>query len=107
MHPAFLHARLAKADHLAAADYLVAWVERNARYRVHLADEFTRYGVLHDLPTSLRITEWAYQQTFAAGGLTWRKKADLVPLPRDWQQPLLHLQESLSTAAYATAAPGN
>jgi hypothetical protein len=98
---------VAKADHLAAADYLAAWVARNARHRVHLADAFTRHGVLHDLPTSLRIAEWAYQQTFAAGGLTWRMRADLVPLPRDRQQPLLHLRESLSSAAQATAAPSN
>jgi hypothetical protein len=95
---------IAKADHLAAADYLRAWAERNARHRVHLAEEFTRHGVLHDLATSLRIAQWAYQQTFEAGGLTWRKKEDLVPLPRDWQQPILHLLESLCRAASAAAA---
>jgi len=83
----------AKADHLAAADYLAAWAERSAQHRVYLADEFTLHGVLHDLPTSVRIANWAYQQTFDGGGLTWRMSDDLVPLPMDWQQPLLTLLE--------------
>src|SRR5262249_31128983 len=43
-----------KADHLAAADYLAAWAERNGQHRVYLAEEFTRHGVRHDLPTSVR-----------------------------------------------------
>jgi hypothetical protein len=83
----------AKADHLAAADYLLAWAERSAQHRVSLAEEFTRRGVLHDLPTSVRIANWAYQQTFDVGGLTWRRPNDLVPLPVNWQQPLLTLPE--------------
>jgi 5-methylcytosine-specific restriction endonuclease McrA len=97
----------AKADHLAAADYLAAWAERNARHRVHLAEAFTQHGVRHDLYTSLRIAEWAYQQAFAVGGLTWQRKEELVPLPEDWQQPLLRLRETLSSAARTTVAPSN
>ena len=81
----------AKADHLAAANYLAAWAERNAQHQVYLEDEFTQHGVLHDLPTSVRIANWAYQQTFDAGGLTWLKQDDLVPLPINWQQPILPL----------------
>jgi hypothetical protein len=83
----------AKADHLAAADYLSAWADRNADHRAHLAGEFARLGVLHDLPISLRIAVWAYQQTFTVGGLTWRREEELVPLPPDWQAPLLRLLE--------------
>lgn len=83
----------AKADHLAAADYLEAWIERNVQFQTYLADEFTRYGVLHDLPTSVHIANWAYQQTFNAGGLTWRRSDELVPLPINWQRPLLTLLE--------------
>jgi hypothetical protein len=41
--------------------------------------------VLHDLPTSMRIAGWAYQQTFEAGGLAWVKKEEMVPIPADWQ----------------------
>lgn len=76
----------AKADHLAASEYLAAWAERNAGHRQQLAEEFDRRGVLHDLPTSVRIASWAYQQTFEAGGLTWAKKEEMVPLRADWQQ---------------------
>lgn len=81
----------AKADHLAAADYLVVWAERNQQYREQLADGFNQGGVLHDLPTSARIASWAYQTTFEAGGLTWSKKERMVPLLGDWQHPLLPL----------------
>jgi len=81
----------AKADHLAAADYLAAWAERNAQHQVYLEDEFTQRGVLHDLPTSVRIAHWAYQQTFDVRGLTWLRKDDLIPLPINWQQPILPL----------------
>jgi hypothetical protein len=83
----------AKADHLAAADYLAAWADRNMHHQTYLAAEFTRHGVLHDLSTSVRISTWAYQQTFAVDGLTWRKMEELVPLPADWQTPLLRLLE--------------
>src|SRR5262249_44934715 len=94
----------AKADHPAAAEYLAAWAERNASHQVHLAEAFTRQGVRHDLTTSLRITECAYQQAFAVGGLTWQRKEELVALQADWQQPLLRLRESLPTAVLAIAA---
>jgi 5-methylcytosine-specific restriction endonuclease McrA len=74
----------AQADHLAAAHYLAAWAERNARHQGYLEEAFTHYGVLHDLPTSVRIVHWAYQQTFDAGGLTWLRRVDLIPLPIHW-----------------------
>ena len=83
----------AKADHLAAANYLAAWAERNQQYRGQLADAFNERGVLHDLPTSARIASWAYQTTFEAGGLTWVKKENMICLPPDWQRPLRSLLE--------------
>jgi HNH endonuclease len=86
---------LAKADHLAAADYLEAWAYRNTLHRIYLKDEFTRRGVLHDLPTSIRIANWAYQQTFDVDGPTWPGQQDLVPLPINWQQPIIKLLELL------------
>ena len=82
---------LAKADHLAAAKFLNAWVERNVHYRAHLADAFSQHGVLHDLSASIRIVNWAYQKTFDAGGLTWVGKQSMVPLPVNWQRPILAL----------------
>jgi hypothetical protein len=84
----------AKADHLAAADYLAAWSERNQQHRDQLAAEFSQRGVLHDLPTSVRIANWAYQTTFDAGGLTWARKDDMVALSADWQLPLTQILES-------------
>ncbi len=79
---------LPKADHLAAAEFLLTWAERNAGHREQLAAEFDRRGVLHDLPTSMRIAGWAYQQTFEVGGLAWVKKEEMVPLGPDWRAAL-------------------
>lgn len=78
----------AKADHLAAAEFLGAWVERNAGHRDQLGEEFDRHGVMHDLATSVRIASWAYQQTFEAGGLTWAKQEEMIPLRADWRRLL-------------------
>ncbi len=78
----------AKADHLAAAEFLLAWAERNVGHREQLAAEFDSHGVLHDLPTSMRIAGWAYQQTFEVGGLAWVKKEEMVPMPADWRAAL-------------------
>ena len=78
----------AKADHLAAAEFLDAWAERNAGHHEQMAEAFDQRGVLHDLPTSIRIADWAYQQTFEAGGLTWAKKEEMVLLKADWRRPL-------------------
>lgn len=79
----------AKADHLAAADYLAGWADRNTKHRDELADRFDQRGVLHDLPTSVRIASWAYRQAFDARGLTWVSSGEMVSLPADWQQPLM------------------
>jgi hypothetical protein len=81
----------AKADHLAAADYLVAWVERNIEHQSYLAEKFNQRGIMHDLSTSARIAEWIYRQTFEAGGLTWKTKNEMVVLPVNWKQPIVRL----------------
>jgi 5-methylcytosine-specific restriction endonuclease McrA len=86
----------AKADHLAAADFLDAWAERNIHLGNTLSGAFDQRGVLHDLPTSARIANWAYQQTFDANGLTWERNNDMVPLPPDWERPILRLLEEMS-----------
>jgi hypothetical protein len=89
----------AKADHVAAVAHLTAWTERNRRHQASLAAEFRGHGVLHDLSMSVRIAQWAYQHTFTAGGLTWWRQQELIPLPPDWQHallPLLDLREGCS-----------
>jgi hypothetical protein len=85
----------AKADHLAATDFLAAWAERNMQYSSELSDAFDQRSVLHNLPTSVRIANWAYQQTFDANGLTWAKRNDMVPLSQDWKQPILRLLDRI------------
>ena len=78
----------AKADHLAAVDYLSKWSERNREFGAELGEEFDRVNVAHDLSVSTRITLWAYEQADAAGGLTWVKGKALVPLESDWEHAL-------------------
>jgi len=84
----------AKADHLAAADYLASWAERNRQHREQLAAEFDRSGVFHDLPTSLRIANWVYTQAYEASGLTWVQKNTMVALPREWRKPLAEILDA-------------
>jgi hypothetical protein len=61
-----------------------------------LSDAFDRQSVLHDLPTSTRIANWVYQQTFDANDLTWERSNDMVLLSPDWKQPILRLLGTLS-----------
>ena len=49
--------------------------------------------VLHDLPTTLRITDWTYSQIAMANGLTWEKGRTMVPLRSDWERELRGLIE--------------
>ena len=84
----------AKSDHLAAASYLSAWAERNIQHRDQLVSEFDAHSVLHDLPTSARIANWAYQRTFDVAGMTWTRKGNMVPLTEDWIQSINQLMKS-------------
>ena len=76
----------AKRDLLAAADHLENWARRNAEYGSALGTEFERAGVVHSLPSTLRVAQWAYGHAAAGGGLTWQSTDELVPLPGDWTQ---------------------
>jgi hypothetical protein len=80
-----------KSDRLASADHLGAWVEHTERFAPDLAREFSRGGIVHDLPTSARIVSWAYQQAAQCGGLTWVRQDELQPLPIDWYLTLVRL----------------
>lgn len=81
----------AKADHVAAARHLDAWIERNDHSGPDLASAFHDRGVLHDLPTTLRITDWTYSQVAMSRGLTWEKGRTMVHLPTDWERELREL----------------
>ena len=77
-----------KSDRLAYADHLNAWVEHAERFAPDLARESNRGGIVHDFPTSVKIVNWAYSQTFDCHGLTWVRMDELQALPPDWNQTL-------------------
>lgn len=74
-----------KGDRLPAYPHLVAWVERNAAYANEIAEALEERGIMVQLDVSNRITRWAYAQTEAAGGLTWLRKDEMVPLEERWR----------------------
>jgi hypothetical protein len=80
-----------KADILASVDHLNKWAERNAVLRDELSLRFDSAHIVHNLHVSTRITQWAYQQTFATKGLTWKTGNQLVHLPADWGVSLVKL----------------
>jgi hypothetical protein len=82
----------AKADHLAAADHLETWIERNLKFGEELSGRFATRGITHHLPTTLRIADWAYVQTSQTGGLTWVRSQELAALPADWRRILSRLE---------------
>jgi len=73
-----------KSDHIAAADFLDKWVDRNLTLRGGLQEAFTTRGILNDLPTSARVAQWVYATTADVGGLTWTASS-MVPLEDRWQ----------------------
>jgi len=83
-----------KSDRLAATNHLEKWSNVMARYAAPLKSEFDRRDIICDLGTSVRITRWAYQQTFESGGLTWSSGNNLLPLEPGWGELLskVHLQ---------------
>jgi len=78
----------AKADHLAAADYLSAWVDQNVEHRLQLAEGFEQRQIMHDWATSIRVAQWAYGQAAETGGMVWAKKNELVKLDSSWDQAI-------------------
>ena len=77
-----------KSDRLAAAEHLDAWVEFQGRNSKSLVLEFNRSGILNDFNSSVRIVNWAYQQTFENHGLTWLRADELRNLPLNWHDSL-------------------
>lgn len=73
-----------KSDRLAAAVHLGAWCEFQQRNAEPLAVEFNRFGIMNDFRSTLKILNWAYNQTFEVRGLTWLKGQEMEPLPNDW-----------------------
>jgi hypothetical protein len=76
-----------KSDHIASVEYLEKWVERNLALDAKMGEAFNVRGILHDLPTSARVTQWVYSTTAGVGGRTWRN-AEMIPLEGRWQPVL-------------------
>jgi hypothetical protein len=79
-----------KRDRLPACDHLAAWAERNAQFGGQIASELERRGVITELASSNRVTRWAYSQTERAGGLTWVRADEMVPLAATWRDLIGH-----------------
>src|ERR1700734_2127375 len=74
-----------KRDRLPACDHLALWTERNAQFGTEITSELERRGVITELASSNRVTRWGYSQTEGAGGLTWMRADEMVPLPATWR----------------------
>lgn len=79
---------LAKGSMLAAEEHLDRWTQRNLSVGSEIAETCGRTGMMHDLPTSLRIAAWAYEQTAASGGLLWLAHAALTTITDRWREIL-------------------
>jgi 5-methylcytosine-specific restriction endonuclease McrA len=77
-----------KRDRLPACEHLEVWTQRNATYGAQISTELERRGVIAELGASNRVAEWAYGQTEAVGGLTWRRADEMIPLDCDWRRLL-------------------
>lgn len=80
-----------KSDRLASANHLDRWVTRQADQGQQLGAALQLQGVIADLPSTVRIVNWAYQQTFDCHGLTWVRADQLQTLPPGWDAALAQL----------------
>jgi hypothetical protein len=61
-------------------NYLPAWTERNRHYGDQIGAAMEERGIVSELAASNRVAQWAYAQAESAGGLTWLRSDELVPL---------------------------
>jgi 5-methylcytosine-specific restriction endonuclease McrA len=78
----------AKSDYLAAEDHLAAWAERNRVHRDELCHRLHEAALPFDLTASVRITEWAYEQTEKSQGQVWVEKKVFRHLGSGWRKIL-------------------
>jgi hypothetical protein len=77
-----------KGDRLPACEHLAAWAARNAKYGTQLGEQLLQRGIVADLAASNRVTQWAYAQTEALGGLTWLRADQMERLTDKWRSVL-------------------
>ena len=85
-HPACNNA---KSDHLAAEGHLAAWIERNKAHAVEIDARSAEAALPHDSAASVRIAEWAYEQTEQAHGQVWVAKDVFKHLGPEWRRLLV------------------
>ncbi len=85
-HPACNNA---KSDHIAAEEHLGAWIEQNTDHANEIAERLAAAALPHDLAASVRIAEWAYEQTEQANGQVWVAKDVFRHLGPAWRQLLV------------------
>jgi 5-methylcytosine-specific restriction endonuclease McrA len=78
----------AKSDYLAAEDHLAAWSERNRQNQEELCARLQEVALPCDWAASIRITQWAYEQTEKANGQVWVMEKVLQHLGPTWRQAL-------------------
>ena len=74
-----------KRDRLPACEHLAAWTERNSRFGLQIGAALEERGLVSELGASCRVATWAYGQTEAAGGLTWLRAEEMLPLGPGWR----------------------
>lgn len=74
-----------KRARLPAYDHLSAWAERNTEFGDQIESAMNDCGMIADLAISKRVTQWAYEQTEIAAGLTWLRADEMVPLAAVWR----------------------
>lgn len=75
----------AKRDMLADTRHLERWVRRNEDQGLDLKQRFDEKLLAHDLPGSIMITKWAYQQAENAGSGVWLREKEMRCLGRGWR----------------------
>ena len=78
----------AKSDMLAAEEHLHRWAGIQKDHGAGLMNAFQERGIISELSVSLRVTQWAYAQTFQTNGMTWRRGKELAHLSEQWAETL-------------------
>jgi hypothetical protein len=79
----------AKSDHLAAEAHLASWIERNKAHQNELNARLLEAGLPRDSSASIRVAEWAYEQTERANGQVWIEKNVFQHLGGEWRRLLV------------------
>ena len=81
-HPACNNA---KSDHIAAEEHFAAWIEQNKEHAAEIDERLAAAALPHDLAASVRIAEWAGEQTEQANGQAWVANDVFRHLGPEWR----------------------